>query len=171
MESRVNAKVQQHQLAFKRAVADLIAEQDIDATVRQKIAQFVYDYPVIELVKEDFAKRSRMKNIVPLHERCTARRAEGGEQCTRKRRDGCLFCGTHVKGTPHGVVEQGGPEDDEHCQVEVTAREIKGIIYYVDQAGNVYRTEDVVQNKTNPKVIAKYVTLADGSLAIPEFSV
>lgn len=167
MEARVNAKVQQYVIDFKHALATKLGSDDVFS--KQEILQFIYDYELISLDKTDFAKRTRVKNIVPLHERCKARRAEGGEQCTRKRRDGCLFCGTHMKGTPHGIVEDGSDNELGHTQIEVVAKEIKGIIYYVDQNHNVYKTEDVVQNRTNPKIVAKYAVLADGSLCIPEF--
>ena len=51
-------------------------------------------------------KRKRVKNSVPFHERCKAKRANEA-QCTRRRRDGSKFCGTHIKGTPHGeIVEE-----------------------------------------------------------------
>ena len=55
------------------------------------------------LSKEDFQKRKRVKNVVPQFERCGAKRANG-EQCTRRKKDDSCFCGTHVKGTPHGEV-------------------------------------------------------------------
>ena len=41
-------------------------------------------------------------------------------------------------------------------KVTVYAKEINGIVYYIDNDGNVYDTEDVYQNKQNPKIIAKY---------------
>jgi len=74
-----------------------------------------------------------------------------------------------MKGTPHGVVEDGSDGEQGHTQIEVVAKEIKGIIYYVDQNHNVYKTEDVVQNRTDPQVVAKYAVLPDGSLCIPDF--
>ena len=54
--------------------------------------------------KEDFIKRKRIKNIVPNYERCIAKRANG-EQCTRRNKNGEQFCGTHIKGTPHGIID------------------------------------------------------------------
>ena len=38
---------------------------------------------------------------------------------------------------------------------EVTAEEIDGIIYYIDLDGNVYHTEDVLEDKKNPRIIAR----------------
>jgi len=39
---------------------------------------------------------------------------------------------------------------------EVSAIEIKGIVYYVDNNGNVYDTEDIIGDKKNARIIAKY---------------
>ena len=36
-----------------------------------------------------------------------------------------------------------------------------GIVYYLDQHGNVYDTEDVMNNVVNPKIIAKYILQND----------
>ena len=41
-------------------------------------------------------------------------------------------------------------------KVEVSAIDIKGIVYYLDNNGNVYDTEDIIANKKNPRIIAKY---------------
>jgi hypothetical protein len=40
---------------------------------------------------------------------------------------------------------------------EVRAEEIKGIVYYVDDDGNVYDTEQVHHNADNPALIGKYL--------------
>ena len=58
----------------------------------------------LTIVKEDLLKRKRTRNNVSLSDRCCACRANG-EQCSRRKREGYDFCGTHIKGTPHGVVE------------------------------------------------------------------
>ena len=38
---------------------------------------------------------------------------------------------------------------------EVVAEEIQGIVYYIDRAGNVYHTEDILENRENPRKIAR----------------
>ena len=48
------------------------------------ILQFIYDYPNME-INNDLTKRKRVKNVVPLHERCCALRANE-EQCTRRKK-------------------------------------------------------------------------------------
>ena len=41
---------------------------------------------------------------------------------------------------------------------------------YIDKNMNVYQAEDIISNKVNPKIIAKYVR--DGeTYSIPEFSI
>jgi hypothetical protein len=49
-------------------------------------------------------------------------------------------------------------------------QDIKGIIYYLDKNMNVYQTEDIVSNKHNPKIIAKYIKTGD-IYNIPEFNI
>ena len=81
------------------------------------------------------------------------------------------YCGTHMKGTPHGIVEDDTNENINTTQkVEVWAQDIQGIIYYIDKNGQVYQAEDVVSNKPNPQVIAKYVRNGD-VFSIPEFGI
>ena len=100
-----------------------------------------------------------------------AKRAEG-EQCTRKRKGDSLFCGTHIKGTPHGIIEETNKSSVvSQKQLHVIAQEIKGIIYYLDETENVYKTEDILQNKCNPQIIAKYNKTKEGEYSIPEYNI
>ena len=171
MEGRATAKVSEYMQGFKDDMKDFILAQDCPHDVKSAIMQQIYNYECLEFTKEDFIKRKRMKNVVPRCDRCCAKRANN-DQCTRKRRDGSLFCGTHVKGTPHGTIDNvANSESVPLKQVELVAQEIKGIIYYLDSTHNVYRTEDVLQNKVNPSIIATYVKLPDGSYSIPEFNI
>jgi hypothetical protein len=66
-----------------------------------------------------------------------------------------MFCGTHVKGTPHGHMDEVNTENVQ-SKVEVFVAEIKGIAYYIDNAGNVYSPEDVMSNKDSPRIISNY---------------
>mgnify|MGYP001347816464 CR=1 FL=1 len=171
MEGRATAKVSDYMQEFKEDMKDYILELECPNDVKSAILQQIYNYHALEFTKEDFVKRKRMKNVVPRCDRCCAKRANN-DQCTRKRRDGSLFCGTHVKGTPHGTIENVSSNESASLkQVELVAQEIKGIIYYLDDVENVYKTEDVLQNKVNPSVIATYVKLPDGSYSIPEFNI
>jgi len=52
-------------------------------------------------------------------------------------------------------------------KVEVVAEEIFGIVYYIDNLNNVYKTEDILEGKVNPSVIAK-CNRSNGTVTIPE---
>ena len=45
---------------------------------------------------------------------------------------------------------------DSETKKEVRAEEIKGIVYYIDDEGNVYDTEQVHHGMHNPAIIGKY---------------
>jgi len=175
MEKRINQKTRTYLQQFKNDIQGALTELNNNG-LRQddvnSLLQFIYDYQPLEFTKTDFQKRKRVKNVVPYFERCCALRANG-ERCTRRKKDSDKFCGTHIKGTPHGVFSN---DDDsvgvsQSKQVQVTAQEINGIIYYIDSIENVYKMEDVLSNKTNPGIIAKYVKNMDGSYSIPDFSI
>ena len=44
---------------------------------------------------------------------------------------------------------------------------IKGIVYYIDKFNNVYKTEDILEGRENPRIIAKCVR-ENGKCTIPE---
>ena len=174
MEKRINKKVETYVLEFKDNIRnkanELGNESGMSGEEVNKLLQYIYDYGHVDLKKDDFAKRKRVKNVVPFFDRCSAKRANN-EQCTRRKKEGCEYCGTHTKGTPHGVLEESKTENGQNVQkIEVWAQDIQGIVYYIDKNGNVYQTEDILGNKTNPKIIAKYVQTGD-VFSIPEFGI
>ena len=134
-----------------------------------EIKKTFLDYDRLAFIKEDFQKRKRVKNFVPIFDRCCAKRASN-EQCTRRKKDGCEYCGTHLKGTPHGIIDAQNENKNTTQKIEVYAQDIQGIVYYIDKNNNVYQAEDIISNKINPKIIAKYVK--DGeNYSIPEFKI
>ena len=183
MERRIGTKIDSYTIAFKdeaasklrdlnAAVAALSNEKHdagdkdkyqqmqikIDGLFKQ-IISFVYDYDKLKLTKEDFMKRKRVKNIVPAQHRCHAKRANG-EQCTRKKKAGCDYCGTHTKGVPNSIMDDvanGSLSTIKVSQqnVNVWVQNIKGIEYFIDSKNNVYKHEDVIENSVNPQIIAK----------------
>jgi hypothetical protein len=126
---------------------------DVDA-YHADIMELMMGFESLQFGTEDVVKRKRIKNIVPLFDRCVAKRANG-EQCTRRKKEGEGYCGTHIKGRPHGCVNETQENMVTNKKVEVWIQEIKGIIYYVDANKNVYDPEDILANKVNPKVIMK----------------
>ena len=170
MEKRLNKKAEEYVTTFKNNIKNKVESLGMNASNEMgDLLTFIYDYERLAFEKEDFSKRKRVKNIVPFFDRCCAKRASN-EQCTRRKKDGCEYCGTHVKGTPHGIIDSQTDSAPNTQKVDVWAQEIMGIIYYLDKSGNVYQAEDIVSNKTNPKIIAKYVKNGD-SYTIPEFGI
>ena len=188
MERRVNKRIEDYIIAFKNDVAKKLQQMvntlDVtDVSTRDELmravdntklqcnsmAGFVYNYEKLRLGKDDFMKRKRIKSVVPIYERCSAKRANG-EQCTRRKKDGETYCGTHIKGTPHSIVDEVECETPttKNVKVDIWAQDIKGIIYYIDKAGNVYDTEDIMKIDKYPKrVIAKYHQDEAGKYSIP----
>jgi hypothetical protein len=170
MEKRLNKKVDSYITGFKEQIHEktlqigLIKNEQVN-----QLLQYIYDYERLSFAKEDFQKRKRIKNFVPIFDRCCAKRATS-EQCTRRKKDGSEYCGTHMKGTPHGIVDLHCESVSSTQKIEVCAQDIQGIIYYIDKNNNVYQAEDIVSNKMNPKIIAKYVKNGD-EYSIPEFSI
>ena len=84
------------------------------------------------------------------------------EQCTRRKKEGCDSCGTHMKGTPNGMMDSQDNTAPMLEKVEIWAQDIMGIIYYIDHKNNVYQAEDIISNKINSKnycqVISKQKT-------------
>jgi hypothetical protein len=171
MEKRLNDKSKIYVSAFKDAVRNKAVELGFHEEPEKinELLEFVNEYDRLCFEKDDFIKRKRIKNAIPQMNRCNAKRANG-DQCTRKRRDDCEFCGTHYKGTPHGLITENEEmgQDQNNQKMEVFVEEIGGIVYYIDRYKNVYKTEDILQAKDNPKIIAQYEKLGD-KYTIPEF--
>jgi hypothetical protein len=169
MEKRINAKLDKYIHTLKENIRNkgdqlgLLYKSD----EMGQLLQYIYDYERLTFVKEDFQKRKRVKNFVPIFDRCCAKRASM-EQCTRRKKDGFEYCGTHLKGTTHGIITHNETVQSTQ-KIEVYVQDIQGIIYYIDSANNVYKTEDIISNKVNPQVIAKYVKDGD-NYSIPELN-
>jgi hypothetical protein len=170
MERRINKKVEAYLAELKENVKEKAEQLGMNKQPNMiQLVQFIYDYERLILNKEDFMKRKRVKNLVHHSDRCSAKRANG-EQCSRRRKDDSEYCGTHLKGTPHGICQECNDDKPVGTRIEVWAQDIMGIIYYIDKSGNVYQAEDVACNKINPKIIAKYVKVGD-TYSIPEFGI
>jgi|TARA_B100000035_G_scaffold107678_1_gene91320 hypothetical protein len=164
MEKRISKKIETYVTKFKDDIRDKLMSLNIDNKEVVGAIEYIYEYPRLTVSKEDLIKRKRIKNSIPGLNRCSAKRADG-DQCTRRRKDGCEFCGTHVKGTPHGLICNEMIETDSEKKVEVFAKEINGIVYHLDGFYNVYKTEDIMLNVKNPEIICKY-QLNDGEYII-----
>ena len=166
MDKRLNKKLESYITTFKDNIREKASQL---GAPNEQLIQYIYDYNRLNFTKEDFQKRKRVKNVVPFFDRCCAKRASN-EQCTRRRKDESEDCGTHMKGTPHGIIDTQNESKPTTQKIEVWAQDIQGIIYYIDKANNVYQAEDIVVNKCNPKIIAKYIKTGE-QYSIPEFNI
>ena len=157
MDKRLNKKSEVYVTQFKDDLRTKIAGLCFDEKSKvNELIEYVYEYERLNFVKDDFVKRKRVKNSIPDLNRCNAKRANG-EQCTRRRKEQCEFCGTHFKGAPHGLITSGvNPTDTNKHSLEVLAEDVNGIIYYVDKDNNVYNMEDILGQKENPRIIGNY---------------
>jgi len=167
MEKKLNAKIAVWFAGFKKDIATKIIESCADdgPSDATSLVEYIYNYPHLNFTKQDLQKRTRVKNTVPYHDRCRAMRANG-EQCTRRKRTGETFCGTHIKGTPHGEIADKLDTTESFKKVQVWAQEISGIIRHLDKNGNIYDPQDIYQGINNPKVIVKYTTNEEGDYTI-----
>ena len=170
MERRLNKKAETYITTFKDNIREKATQLGLSNDIKStQLLQYIYDYDRLSFGKEDFQKRKRVKNFVPIYDRCCAKRA-AGEQCTRRRKEGSEYCGTHMKGTPHGIMDTSDEPKINTTKVEVWAQDIQGIVYYIDKFNNVYDTADIIKNQMNPKIIAKYVKTGE-SFSIPELNI
>jgi hypothetical protein len=184
MERQINQKIEQYQLSFKKNIKQWLEERNVSFVVPSQASasqnligeflQYIYDYNNIVLTDADLKKRKRIKNSVPQFELCIAKRANG-EQCTRRKKidedPATTFCGTHTKGTPHGIIENDVELKPAGHKVEVWVKDIQGINYYIDSQHNVYKPEDILSNKPNPAVIATWTKITDDVYSIPQFGI
>jgi hypothetical protein len=162
MEQRTNAFIEKYLQDFKSAIKAKILDLELGQKASSELLGFVYDYENLTITKEEMVKPRSTK--CPEASRCLAKRATG-EQCTRRRKDDAEFCGTHCKGAPHGQVAS----DATVQHIELFTQKINGIVYFLDQGGHVYNTEQVMSSQQNPAVIATWVKDAEGRYTIPEF--
>ena len=112
-----------------------------------------------EIDVSKYKKRCRSRSLVKSDNRCSAKRADGA-QCSRQRKDGALYCGTHIKGCPHGRYEIKAVKEE----LKLTIKEYMGIAYYIDlERGEVYSSEDIQNKCSVPRVVGEY---KDGEVKI-----
>lgn len=178
MEKNIKNKLLEYETNFKNNIQKWL--QDNQASIHtdsllnntQKdctndFIQYVNDFPSLELTQQDFQKRKRIKNNVPDYNRCIAMKCNG-ERCSRKQKDkNSQFCGTHMKGSPHGTIANS-EKVEKKTQITLELIEINGIDRYIDDNNNVYSTSDIRDGVNPPKVIFKYGKKEDGTYFIVE---
>ena len=170
MEKRITRKVEDYLSSFKQDIKKIMIEYHLHESDNGKLLlQSILDKPNLSFTPEDFIKRQRAKNTVNILERCSAKRANG-ELCSRKKKKGSIFCGTHCKGTPYGSIDNpdnlpshptshptshnlSTTSSPPQQKINIFTIEIEGIIYYIDDNDNAYSMEDILLNKINPQII------------------
>jgi hypothetical protein len=175
MENKLNKKSEAFQVEFKNSVKKWLEERNASIKsnnndVTSDFIKFMYDSNGLVFTNDDFQKRKRVKNEVPINNRCIAKRANN-EQCTRSKKDDNNLCGTHIKGTPYGVFNNEVLEVKSVAKIEISVKEIKGINFYIDDMNNVYKPEDIIHGKQQPTIIAKWTLGTDGNYHIPSLNV
>jgi len=161
MERRLSTKIREHELQFKNDIQKWFVENNCTVQsntgtdLTSNFLKYIYDVDSFELTSDDFMRRKRVKNTAPYHERCLAKRADG-LQCTRRKRDNGTYCGTHLKGTPHGVIDCGNFEPSTTSKIDVWVEDINGINYCIDEKCNVYDPADILHGVENPKIISQW---------------
>lgn len=117
--------------------------------------------------------KRRQVSCVPEADRCRAL-CEGASapRCSRRRRPGEQFCGTHMKGQPHGVV--AGSSGTGEVRHAVVIEEVKGIPYYVDAEvpepdapRRAYDPAAVLDGRHNPSVVGLVRASREGPVFVP----
>jgi hypothetical protein len=154
MDKRINKQIENYMISFKDNLRKKICDLDFEnKTKANDLCEYIYEYERLVVSKDDLTKRKRVQNDVPASNRCIAKRANN-EQCTRRKKEGCDYCGTHAKGTPNGSFQT---IQNASRKLEVVAQVINGIVYYIDQFNNVYDTSDILNNIENPRIIASFI--------------
>ena len=161
MESRINKKVNEYVQSFKMDMCSKI--NDGSFKNNNDLIKYIYDYNNFKLVPEDINKRQRNKTTICPSERCQAKRSIG-EQCSRRKRVDCKFCGTHEKGQPHGTIDVSLDNtnngdiivdniniNNTEIKVDVYTEERDGVIYFKDKDGIYYNTDEVMMGKKDPE--------------------
>lgn len=161
MEKNIRSKVSSYECKFKDNLkrwlltndATIICANTTDRT--NDFIQHLSDFPRLELNANDFQKRKRIKNSVPDYNRCIAMKCNG-ERCSRKQKgDHTQFCGTHIKGAPHGTFTTN-QEINKKKQINLWLQDFMGVSRYIDSNENIYSTHDIMNKVTPPRIIGKY---------------
>jgi hypothetical protein len=144
---------------FKKGIIRII---NLEPYSQNDLLQFINDFTPNAINEASIMKKKRIKNVIPFHEKCIAKRANG-QQCSRRKRKESEFCGTHNKACPHGSVSfediailNNTNDGVVKKQIEVWLEDINGIMYWINDAGTVYHPDDIKNNIENPRIIAHY---------------
>lgn len=169
METRIKTKTDAYILKLKEDLKTKMVELQFQESEKTAtLLEYLFEYEKLSFSQDDFVKRTRVQNAIPNGNRCYGKLADG-RQCTRNKLTDIHFCGTHTKALPYGTIDivEQIPQNQ---KIQVIAHEIRGIMYYLDISNNIYRTEDIVEGRENPRIIA-HATMEEGEYHIPAFGI
>jgi hypothetical protein len=158
-------------IELKRSILDIINREQYDDDLNiVSLRHIVSMYEPKEQTQDNSSlKTGRPRVPVLPSEQCGAKKSSG-LQCTRRRKNAEKYCGTHMKGCPHGDISNNVNETAKtRYTVNVWMQVIDEIPFYIDDDRNVYQADDIISNKVNPRVIAKYEINEQGEYVIPSF--
>lgn len=167
MDSKLNAAIDY----VKKNIVSKIKEMEMTESENEKttdLIQYILDMNIDDMIFEEKPpplpskpshKKKRSKSAMSTQDRCHAKNTNG-IQCTRKKQAESEFCAMHIKSTPHGILNEEELDTIEKRNVEINgtqiyAQTIMGIVYYVDNNGNVYSTEDILNAVPEPRIVKK----------------
>ena len=166
MEKRINEKIEIHTKRIKDDIMKklqsvLIVEKDKN-TILTDMLKYINEYEVLKLTPQDIQASNKPKRMICDDLRCKAYRVSG-EQCSRRSREGELYCGTHIRNATTDATEKKEAKEkpnkkekdcDEGDRKEsVWLVEKDGILGYVDKMGLNYRVEDILKGVKNPRTL------------------
>lgn len=168
-------KQQEYFQSFKEEIQKKVVQLEFQQEKQkiQELLEFIYEFPPFQdpaPISNSQPPKKRVKPPVKLENRCRAKLSNGG-QCSRQRLKDGQLCGSHNKVQPYGILcsnsqqpnsLQNPQTNTESISHEVFAVEIQGLVYYIDQRGNVFHTEDVLNDVLNPAIIAQYIKTPSG---------
>jgi hypothetical protein len=155
MEKIINKRVEEYSNSFIQKMKEKINSLNIYETDKiNKFIDFIDNYNSLVFEKGDLIKPKRVKVEIDTTIRCTAKRING-EQCTRRKKQDCDYCGTHHKALPFGIFDGDTKSGDITLNVNIFTKEIQGIVYHIDKKLNIYNTEDILGERFNPQIIGK----------------
>ena len=142
--------IEQKMQAFKTDVQQFDGNVDELKQYIQSFA-FTFDDCATSTSKKSKSKKEKEKDETKL---CCAL-CQNKKRCTYNKKPGSNFCGNHEKLQPYGTYSEY------FGQVLVHVQEKNGIPTFQDKAGNVYITEDIVNNEPFPRVLLPEPNNAD----------
>ena len=128
-----------------------------DESIIKLFIEYIKTYTItnVEVVEKPSADTKDLYTVNT--DICIAKISQGA-QCSRKHKKGNVYCGTHIKRQPAGVVDDNVKSTNVKLtkKIDIWVQLIKGINYYIDENNNVYDPEHILSLKQNPDVIYKW---------------